>query len=196
MTEPTLSTLREALLGGLRTTKPLDSSEGDLAYERHQLLALRLHRIVQLVRPPKANGREAWSAFFRAHFPHGDEHAELLRTAWRRPLLRNRPPGAGVLITFAAPGAHWSRADDGPLVLDLESLARDLELAVDSLLAGCAADPARALRVLRRFRRRPWTVEAFVQPRPDGYPLDHVAAATSTSASSLMRGGVSTEQPN
>jgi hypothetical protein len=199
VTEPTLSTLCEALLGGLRRTKPLDPSQGDLAYEGHQLLALRLHRAVRLDRPPKAGGKKAWAVFLREHFPRGDEHAELLRTAWRRPLLRNRPAGRGVVLTFGRPEAHWQQ--DGPggsLILDLDGLREDVERAVSSLRAACEADPARALRVLHRYRRRPWTLETVAQPhlQPGAHPLDRVgASASTTSTSSLLRGGASTEQP-
>ena len=66
-----------------------------------------------------------WSAFFREHFPRGDEHAELLWHQWRTPLLKDEHPGPGVALSHGSPDAHWQitfPAQGGGLIVNLESM--------------------------------------------------------------------------
>jgi hypothetical protein len=163
VTDPTLADLRDALLGGLRTPKPLRRRDETLAYERHQLLVIRFQAVVRLSQTGGAKGRDRWAAYFREHFPRGDEHAILLWTAWRKPLLRNEPPGAGVIVAYGCPDAHWQHVPVGQvaaLVVDLESMWEDYERSVESFLDACHGDAERAARALRRWSQRPRALRA------------------------------------
>ncbi|HZO33580.1 MAG TPA: hypothetical protein VFB17_00755 [Gaiellaceae bacterium] len=188
MREPTLSDLRIALLRGVRTTSPLRAGDGDLAFERHQLLAARFLRTARLNRRPGAKSSEGWLTFFREHFPRGAEHARLLWTDWRKPLLQRGTAGARVTITHGQADAHWTRGDPGEgirLVVDLESMWADFEVSVESFVDACASDRPRAKRALRRWRESTWTAGRFNYPRPAGgiYWLDPRLSSASTATS-------------
>jgi len=185
MREPTLDDLRKALLRGLRTTRPLRADDSDLAFERHQLLAARFVRVARLGRAPGAKTREGWHSFFRDHFPRGDEHARLLWTDWRKPLLQRGTNGTRITITHGQPDVHW-RLHDGAhgvaIVVDLESMWADFASGVESFVLACAADRPRARRALRRWRASTWTAQQLVRPEEDGkvYSLDPMLGSTST----------------
>lgn len=154
VTQPTPADLREALLAGLRTPKPLRRRDSGPAFERHQLLAIRFQAVARLNLGGKAKGRERWGRYFREHFPRGGEHADRLWSQWRRPLLRNEPAGPGVIVTHGRPDAHWQqgvRANGEGLVIDLESMWDDFERSVESFILACAGDGRRARRALRRW---------------------------------------------
>lgn len=185
MREPTLDDLHKALLRGLRTSRPLQAGDSELAFERHQLLAARFVRVARLDRAPGAKTREGWHSFFRDHFPRGDEHARLLWSAWRKPLLQRGTTGTRVTITHGQPGVHW-RLQDGPhgvaIVVDLESMWDDFASAVGSFVDACGADRSRARRALRRWRASTWTAQQLVRPGEGGtvYSLDPMLGSTST----------------
>ena len=188
MREPTLADLRLALLRGLRTANPVRAGDGDLAFERHQLLAARFLRAARLARRPGAKSHEGWLAFFRDHFPRGGEHARLLWTDWRKPLLQRGIAGSRVTITHGQPELHWSRDDAKQrigLVVDLESMWADFEDAVESLIDACTADPARGRRALRRWQESTWTAQQLGSPRPSRglYVLGPALGPASTSTS-------------
>jgi hypothetical protein len=185
--EPTLDDLRKALLRRLRTTTPLRADDTELAFERHQLLAARFVRVARLDRAPGAKTREGWHSFFREHFPRGGEHARLLWTDWRNPLLQRGTTGVLVTITHGQPDLHWrlnEAAQGVALVVDLESMWDDFASAVGSFVDACVADRPRARRALRRWRASTWTAQQLVRPGEPGnvYSLDPVlgSAATST----------------
>ena len=130
MEDSQLQELRAALLDGLR--EHLDPGEGERAFERHQLLAIRFHRVARLNQPweKKYEGR-GWIRFFTEHFPRGDGHAELLWTDWRVTLLKDDSTGPGVSVTHGQPDAHWQISHpSGRLIIDLESMWDDYEASI------------------------------------------------------------------
>ena len=115
----------------------------------------RFVRVARLDRAPGAKTREGWQSFFREHFPRGGEHARLLWTDWRNPLLQRGTTGDLVTITHGQPDLHWrlhEAAQGVALVVDLESMWDDFASAVESFVDACAADRPRARRALRRWR--------------------------------------------
>jgi hypothetical protein len=159
---PDLDQLKASLLRDLGVQ--LQPEQGDVAFERHQLLAIRFHRAARL------NGRAGegeggtWVRYFGEHFPRGVEHADLL---W---------------------AMHWQMTSNGLLYLHLESLWVDYVTSVENFVAMLDADAARRKVALERWRKLQWSVEMVTVPTglPVALPtpLGYTASAASVSASS------------
>jgi hypothetical protein len=184
--EPTLADLRKTLLRGLRTARSLRDGEGELAFERHQLLAARFLRVARLNRRPGAKNREGWLAYFDEHFPRGSEHARLLWDDWRKPLLQRGAAGMRVTITHGQRELHWKPSHGAAgvgIVVDLESMWSDFGQSIESFVDACSADRAREKRALRRWRASTWTAQQLVHARTSEnvYSLDPMLGSASTS---------------
>lgn len=147
MSSPVLEELRDTLVAGLRPSRRLRLRDGELAFQHHQLLAIRFQAAARLNGRGKVNGRERWATYFREHFPRGDTHAQLLWVRWRTPLLKHEAVGPGVIVAYGRPDAHWQRGSFGHeagLVVDLESMCDDFERSVESFVEACRTDDRRA----------------------------------------------------
>ncbi|MGZ8739940.1 MAG: hypothetical protein ACXWZ8_05035 [Gaiellaceae bacterium] len=160
MGDPNLALMKKALLWGLRVN--LTPEQGDEAFERHQLLAIRFHRAARL--NDRAGDREGqgWSRYFKEHFPRGDAHAELLWHKWRVPLLKDDTPGVGIAITHGQPQIHWEMTGAG-LCVDLESMWDDFEQSVNAFVGSLERDAKRRKVALERWSARQWTVQPVVK---------------------------------
>ena len=173
-----LEQLRTSLLRGLRVD--LTPEQGDEAFERHQLLAIRLHRAARLNQTGKGEGA-GWQQYFDEHFPRGGTHAGLLWENWRVTLLKDEMPGEGVVITHCRPDAHWQPVEPGGrLCLNLESMWDEFEASVDHLVESLRSDAARRKVVLKRWRERRWRVETVWRVDPDRYSATGVLATSVT----------------
>lgn len=184
VTQPTPADLRDALLVGLRTRRPLRRRDSELAFERHQLLAIRFQAGARLNDCGKAKERERWRIYFRQYFPRGGGQADLLWSRWRKPLLRNEPAGPGVIVTHGRPEAHWQLgvlAEGKGLVIDLESMWDDFEQSVESFVAACRSDERLAGRAVRRWSRRSRGDRAALARPPAPRLSTFHPAATATS---------------
>jgi hypothetical protein len=141
----------------------LGPEDGDVAFERHKLLAARIHQAAGLAQTGKGDG-QGWIQYLTGYFPagrRGEADAKLLWDEWRCPLLKEGRPGTGVSITHVQPHLHWKRERGGGLCIDLESMWADFEYSVDGLVAFLKAEPGRAKIVLERWRKQSWTVRPF-----------------------------------
>jgi hypothetical protein len=187
---PELVELKSSLLRDLGVQ--LQPEQGDVAFERHQLLAIRFHRAARLNQRASDREGQAWVRYFGEHFPRGYEHARLLWREWRVPLLKDETPGAGVAISHGQPHMHWQVTSHG-LYLNLESLWADYVTSVENFAAMLDADAARRKVALERWRKLQWSVEMVTVPTtlpvalptPLGYSAS--AASVSTSTSTLKR---------
>ena len=91
-----LTAMANALLQGLRVE--LTPQQGDAAFERHQLLAIRFHRAARLNERARDREGQAWCRYFDEHFPRGSDRAELLWEKWRVRLLRMKRQGLGLRL--------------------------------------------------------------------------------------------------
>jgi hypothetical protein len=153
-----LADLRTDLLDRLR----VPATTGEEAFERHQLLAIRVHRAARLA---QAGGeRASWIAYVTTHFPaprNVKDDAQRLFEYWRNPLVKDEMPGSKIAITHGQPFLHWQRDADDVLCIDLESMCDDFEHSVDDFLAALKRDPVARVDVLGRWRTRGWTVRQF-----------------------------------
>lgn len=91
-----LTAMANALLQGLRVEPT--PQQGDAAFERHQLLAIRFHRAARLNERARDREGQAWCRYFDEHFPRGSDRAELLWEKWRVRLLRMKRQGLGLRL--------------------------------------------------------------------------------------------------
>jgi len=159
--------LKGALLRGLRVE--LGSPDpGYEAFERHMLLAIRFHRAARLNAPGETE-RQGWLAYFREHFPGGDEHAQRLWEHWRGRLVKDEFPGPGVAVSHGQPAAHRQLVDPGGLLfINLESMWDDFEQSVDSLIDLLEKQDERRAATLEKWRGRQWSVQevTFMRESP------------------------------
>ena len=176
-----LQELRRSLLRGGRPK--LTPQQGDEAFERHMLLASRIHRAARLNQAKNDGEGEAWCRYFDQHFPpFRGQQAKLLWDDWRTRLLKDETPGGGVVVSHGSARAHWTRDASGRLLVDLESMWDDFEKSVESFIDSLAADPRRRRIVLDRYRKRVWTVQQFQPVRSAGLSSDLADAAIAGSA--------------
>jgi hypothetical protein len=156
-------------------------------FERHQLLAIRFHRASRLNGRASESETATWVRYFAEHFPHGYEHARLLWREWRKPLLKDETPGAGVAISHGQPHMHWRMTSHG-LYLNLESLWADYVLSVEHFVGALDADDERCAVALERWHRLQWSVQqvTYAPPMPMALPapVGYTASAASVSTSS------------
>jgi hypothetical protein len=162
MPDTELSQLREELLRRLDVPVPPD--QGEEAFERHQLLAIRFHRAARL-NAPQLGDRRGWIRYFVEHFPRGANHADRLWSYWRLPLLKDELPGPQVVIAQAQPFGHWKVLPPaGQLFVNLETMRDDFRASVESLIALLESDEERWEATLQAWRTRRWTVQSFQVP--------------------------------
>lgn len=185
-----LAELRAALLRDLGVE--LQPSQGDQAFERHQLLAIRFNRAARLNRR-SADKRDGliWCRYFDEHVPRRIEHAQLLWDEWRVPLLKDETPGEGVAISHGQPELHWQLTTHG-LFLNLESLWDDYAASVEHFVAMLDADAKRRKIALERWHKLRWAVQTVSVEPSDASLLERnryraSAASVSTSTSTLKR---------
>ncbi|HXZ56400.1 MAG TPA: hypothetical protein VEG40_02335 [Gaiellaceae bacterium] len=153
---PELIELRVSLLRNLR--RPLGPEDGDEAFDRHILLAVRVHRTAGLNARAADREGQGWRRYFDDYFPPGrnsDADAHFLWVNWRTRLLKHESP---VGITHGQESLHWYPLDGGGFCVNLESMWDDFEYSVNRFLEDLAADKRRRGVVLRRWRERSWTV--------------------------------------
>src|SRR2546430_4114499 len=138
--DPELGQLRASLVRDLGVD--LQPEQGDVAFERHQLLAIRFHRAARLNQRASDREGQAWVRYFAEHFPRGYEQARLLWRGWRVPLLKDETPGEGIAISHGQPQLHWQVTSHG-LYLNLESLWADYVTSVENFVAVLDVDNAR-----------------------------------------------------
>lgn len=159
--ETSLEAIRESLLRG----RPVDlgPEDGETAFERHILLAVRFHRAAGL-NQTETGERAGWRQYFEEHFPKRPEweqgDAIRLWENWRVGLVKLETPLSGVMITHGQPRAHWYRVG-GMLCINLESMWDDFEASVESFLTLLRRDEERRAEAVRRWRERSWTVRHF-----------------------------------
>jgi hypothetical protein len=188
---PDLDELRESLLRDLGVK--LRPEQGDVAFERHQLLAVRFHRASRLNGRAGEGEGASWRRYFDEHFPRGAQHAKLLWREWRVPLLKDETPGQGVAISHGQPEHHWRMTSHG-LYLNLENLWDDYVASVEHFVAMLDTDAARRKVAIDRWNTLRWSVQTVTipaslpmqLPAPVGYTAS--AASVSTSSSSIKRG--------
>jgi hypothetical protein len=192
--EGRLDALKTSLLHRLRPDVQLGADEGDEAFDRHLLLAARVHRAARLNQRGTREG-DGWRQFIEAYFPsgrNGRADADRLWKKWRVGLLKDYVPLDGVAVTHGQPEAHWQRDSQGAFVVNLESMWDDFEYAVDQFIAVIAADKKQAAVVRRRWLSRTWTVRPF-QLLPQmigskhGSRVSYLLPVGSVSASDLSR---------
>lgn len=186
---PSLAELRASLLRDLGVE--LRSDQGDQAFERHQLLAIRFHRAARLNQRANDREGESWLRYFDEHFPRGVEHASLLWTNWRVRLLKDETPGAGVAISHGHPQLHWQITSHG-LYLNLESLWDDYTESVENFVRMLDTNTERREIALERWEKLRWAVQMVSVEPSDASLLEpnvHTASAASvsTSTSTLKR---------
>lgn len=159
-TDRELADLRDALLRRLCVDLRPDHVHDE--FERHQLLAIRIHHASRLNARPGQGERAGWKRYFAEHWPRGDEkQALLLWEHWRCPLVKDECPGPGVAISAGQPHGHWKVVEPrGMLYLNLESLWDDFKQSVESFMLLLADDPERRRVALERQAKRRYTVQS------------------------------------
>lgn len=183
--EETLSKIRESLLRGLGGK--LRPDQGEAAFERHILLAVRVHKAAGLNQTVTGEGK-GWCQYFEEHFPKRPERrpedAKLLWDDWRVGLVKWEAPKGGVTVTHGQPEAHWYREPDGTLCLNLESMRDDFAASVENFLALLRRDEGRRTEALRRWRERDWVVRQLVIP--ETHPLRGFRSTSAASSATAM----------
>lgn len=173
--------LKESLTAGLRTEEPLTPEQGDVAFEKHILLAVRFHRASALNAVEHGEGK-GWNLYFTEHFPKRPEwragDADLLWERWRGGLVKLETPLSLVTVTHGQPHAHWARERDGSLCLNLESMWDDFDASVDSFIGLLGGDENRRARALDRWRKHSRTVRQLDLASPLSGFIPTVASAT------------------
>jgi len=183
-----LDGIRHSLLRGLRPPGPLGPEDGELAFERHILLAIRFHRAAGLNQRARVGEEgKGWRQYFNEYFPkrrgwkQGDE--QLLWTDWRCGLVKWETPKSKVAVTHGQPDWHWHREPSGTLCINLESMWLDFETSVERFLAALRDDDERRGEAVRRWRERSWTIRPLeVASHPSGLTI---ATSTTQSASAI-----------
>ncbi len=155
--------LKTSLLRGLRPDAPLGPEDGDEAFVRHILLAVRVHRAAKLNQTVVGEGR-GWVEFVTDYFPAGRNSAsdaKLIWEDWRVGLVKDETPLGGIALTHGHPELHWHNDMRGALVIDLESMYDDFEFAVNQFLTALDGDLQRGAVVIQRWRERTWSVLPF-----------------------------------
>jgi hypothetical protein len=182
--------------------RPLSHEAGDEAFERHILLAVRVHRAAGLNARASDKEGQAWRRYFVDYFPPGrnsDADARFLWENWRTRLLKHESP---IGITHGQESLHWYPLDGAGFCVNLESMWDDFEYSVDRFLEDLAADKQRRGLVVRRWRERSWTVRKVTLypskrlfPAETLYPgaaalsaANPVSLSTATSMTTLRRG--------
>lgn len=181
--ESDLEEVRDALLRGLRVEVGLD--DGSLAFERHQLLAIRFTRAARLAAPSRLKNHEGqmWCRYFEDYFPRGDGHEKLLWDEWRTPLLKDEVPGGSVLVSHGQPDPHWQLVLPGRrLFINLESMWDDYEESVRRLVAAAEIMPVLRKRLVSRYAERQWRVETVSYVVRDAYKMAAASAASATAS--------------
>lgn len=157
--DPDLQGIRDSLLRGLRVE--LGPEDGDVAFERHILLAVRFHRAAGLNQTVTGEGL-GWQQYFDEYFPKRPEWVPedetRLWTDWRVGLVKWETPKRGVTVTHGQPEAHWYREPAGTLCVNLESMWDDFEESVESFVDLLERDDARRAEAVGRWHQRSWTV--------------------------------------
>lgn len=175
-----LGELGRSLLRGGRPQ--LTAEQGEEAFDRHVLLAARVHRASRLNQAAGDREGQAWRRYFEQHFPRLRHlQADVLWADWRCALVKDDTPGPRVVLAHGSQRTHFTRDESGRLLVDLESMWDDFAESVDSFVASLERDRRRRTIVLRRYRERVWTVEPF-QP-------DHHAGLSSNLADAALRAG-------
>ncbi len=148
--------LRDSLLHNLR--RHLGPEDGDEAFDRHILLAVRVHRAAGLNARKSEGEGAAWQRYFVDYFPAGRNSptdADFLWREWRTRLLKHESPRG---IAHGQSHAHWHPLPGGGFCVNLESMWDDFEYSAARFLEALQADESRCEVVLRRWRERSWTV--------------------------------------
>jgi hypothetical protein len=185
---PDLVELRASLLRDLGVN--LLPEQGDVAFERHQLLAVRFHRASRLNGRASEGEGVTWRRYFDEHLVRGAQHADLLWREWRKPLLKDETPGQGIAISHGQPLLHWKMSSHG-LYLNLENLWADYVESVEHFVGMLDTNAARRKVALDRWNKLRWSVQMvtvpatlpLALPAPVGYTAS--AASVSTSSSSI-----------
>jgi hypothetical protein len=175
-----LEQLKASLLSGLR----IDPVDDDDAFDRHLLVAARIHRAAKLNQTVTGEGK-GWVEFFTDYFPSGRSSAADARRLWkdwRVGLLKDGTPLERVVIAYNHPELHWKLDVHGALCINLESMRDDFEYAVERFTQALAADKRRAAVVRRRWKERTWTARPF-QLLPQAPPRGSVATVKRERAS-------------
>lgn len=176
--------LRSSLLRNLR--RDLGPEDGEEAFDRHILLAVRIHRAAGL-NQAKADGEgDGRRRYFVDYFPEGRnsvEDANYLWKEWRTRLLKHESPRG---ITHGQPHAHWQRLPEGGFCVNLESMWDDFEHSVEAFVEALKTDERRRAMVMQRWRDRAWTIRDLplypseqLYPSPTLYPGSYGASGTS-----------------
>ncbi|MGD0274275.1 MAG: hypothetical protein ABSB96_11165 [Gaiellaceae bacterium] len=180
--EETLARIRKSLLRGIGGK--LGPDQGEAAFERHILLAVRFHNAAGLNQTVTGEGK-GWCEYFEEHFPKRSEwrpeDAKLLWNNWRVGLLKWEAPKRGVTVTHGQPEAHWYREPDGTLCIDLESMWDEFAVSVTNFLNLLRRDEGRRTEALRRWSERSWCVRQLVIPAT--HPLRNLGVSTSSALS-------------
>jgi hypothetical protein len=184
-----LDDLRASLLRG--RPRELGPDEGDEAFERHILLAVRIHRAARLNQRNLDTEGAGWRRYFVEYFPDGRNwpaDADFLWDKWRVGLLKDELPHG---ITHGQSGAHWMRLSAGGICVNLESMWDDFEYSVDRFVQRLREDEPHRKVVLRRLGTRSWTVRPIptvpsehLFPSPTTYP-GSVNASVAASATTI-----------
>jgi hypothetical protein len=168
-----LDELRASLLRSLG--EPLGADDGEAAFDRHILLAVRIHRAAGLNARAREGEGKAWTRYFMEHFPvqrNSKEDAEWLWREWRTRLLKIESPRG---IAHGNAFAHWCPLPEGGVVVNLESMWSDFSVSVDHFVAELRQDASRRNVVLERFRERLWSIRSVpVVPGDHLFPSDHL----------------------
>lgn len=181
-----LDDLKSALVRGLGV--PLSGPDvGYAAFERHQLLTIRVHRAARLNSPDETE-RQGWLTYFREHFPRGDTHAQRLWEDWRGRLVKDEFSGTSVVVSHGQPHAHWKIVDPGArLYIDLESMWGDFERSVESFITMLGREKERREKTLEKWRKRQWTVQQVVYTAsPAGVTTTASSGVFSTSSATAF----------
>jgi hypothetical protein len=155
----------------------LRSDQGGEAFQQHRILVTTIHQATMLDQHGSESQTRAWVRYFADYFPaprNNEADAGLLWKQWRVSLLKIGAPGPDVLVTHGQPHAHWHRADDGRLCIDLESMWDDFTWSVDRFLDFLRSDRDRA---------------AVVIPRAQQGRIEIVTFSTLSTASAYATGG-------
>jgi hypothetical protein len=176
-----LDELQQALVRPLGSR--LGPEEGDLAFERHMLLAARIHRAARMVQTHNGDG-SGWIEYVTCYFPperNGDVDAKLLWVEWRTRLLKDATPGEGVVITHGHRDCHWKRetGGTGALCVNLESMWDDFVYSVEKMVKRLRDEPDRRRIVIERWRSRSWTVRPFASQQ-SSVPISPASSVTAS----------------
>jgi hypothetical protein len=179
-----LKAIRQSLLRRLRV--PVGPEDGEEAFERHILLAVRFHKAAGLNQTIGGEGR-GWCQYFDEHFPKGalwnSGDAQILWEDWRVGLLKWETPKSRIAVTHGQPEAHWYREPRGTLCINLESMWDNFESSVASFLGLLQQDDARRAEAVTRWKARSWIVR---QLEVGSSPYDKFTSGASVGSASAI----------